>query len=120
MKLLQSMTLAATLLVATAVEGSCKDTMSNGNDLLDVCATLPNDQSFFSAISWCRGYVFAISDASHCGNTIAGFSSDTPVGVESSQLQRIVVKWLNDHPELLHFNASGLVARALQEAFPCK
>jgi hypothetical protein len=36
-----------------------------------------------------------------------------------SQLERIVVKWLKEHPETLHNDAAPLVLIALHDAFPC-
>ncbi len=41
---------------------------------------------------------------------------DIPIGQATS----IVVKYLKNHPEKLHFVAVGLVVLALEEAFPCK
>jgi hypothetical protein len=33
---------------------------------------------------------------------------------------RVVVKYLQDHPEELHMKSSALVERALAKAFPCR
>ena len=32
---------------------------------------------------------------------------------------KVVSKWLNEHPEKLHFDAGSLVFQALLEAYPC-
>lgn len=40
-------------------------------------------------------------------------------GIPPSQVARIVVKFLREHPELLHMSAPVLVMRAMTEAFPC-
>jgi hypothetical protein len=39
--------------------------------------------------------------------------------IKTSQAVRIVVKYLNDHPEQLHHDDSLLVVVALKTAFPC-
>ena len=41
-------------------------------------------------------------------------------GITGDQEILIVVKWLNDHPQLLHLNEGILAEAAFQEAFPCK
>ncbi|MBI5463130.1 MAG: hypothetical protein HY941_13170 [Gammaproteobacteria bacterium] len=37
-----------------------------------------------------------------------------------NQLRLVVIKYLRDHPEQLHYVASSEVMVALSEAFPCK
>jgi hypothetical protein len=41
-------------------------------------------------------------------------------GIATIQGVRVVVKYLKDHPEMLHNDASFLVLTALKNAFPCK
>ena len=43
----------------------------------------------------------------------------TPEEFEYSQIARVVVKRLEDHPETLHSSASPLAFTAIQQAFPC-
>jgi hypothetical protein len=42
-----------------------------------------------------------------------------PQGFQGTQAVLIVLKYLDNHPENLHFEASGLVWTALHSAFPC-
>ena len=42
-----------------------------------------------------------------------------PEGAKSLQWAKVVVKWLNDHPEKLHDPAVIAVYLAMKEAFPC-
>ena len=42
-----------------------------------------------------------------------------PTDASDGQLVKVVTKYLNEHPEELHTDAAGLVANALQDAFPC-
>lgn len=41
-------------------------------------------------------------------------------GLQTGQSVRIVVKWLNDHPENLHLDGGMLTLMALRTAFPCE
>jgi hypothetical protein len=43
-----------------------------------------------------------------------------PTKVTNGQLSDIVFKYLKDHPEKLHENASLVIAMAYIEAFPCE
>ncbi|WP_047528498.1 Rap1a/Tai family immunity protein [Pseudomonas sp. 11/12A] len=40
-------------------------------------------------------------------------------GLETLQVMKIVVKYLNEHPDRLHLNESGLISTALMVSFPC-
>ena len=43
----------------------------------------------------------------------------TGEGVTFSQMERVVVKFLQDNPKKLNLNQSTLVVKALSKAFPC-
>ena len=62
----------------------------------------------------CVGYVAGIADALTLTNTIC-----VPTDVSVVQVRDIVLKYLREHPERRHYNASGLAATALVSAFPC-
>lgn len=60
---------------------------------------------------YCRGLIEGVSDAS---------SKVCPAhNVSYGQEFRIVLKYLQDHPEELHLKNSLLVDKALASAFPC-
>jgi hypothetical protein len=40
-------------------------------------------------------------------------------GLETLQIMKVVVKYLNEHPDRLHLNESGLISTALMVSFPC-
>ncbi len=40
--------------------------------------------------------------------------------VDDEQITDVVVKWLEDHPDKRDVPAPGIVAKAMNEAFPCK
>jgi hypothetical protein len=43
-----------------------------------------------------------------------------PAGISNDQAMRVVIKWLEAHPEELHESSRMLVLLALRDAFPCK
>lgn len=60
----------------------------------------------------------------YCSGLVAGVSSASPrvcpdAGVTIGQQIRVVLKYLQDHPEELHLDDAVLVDRALTKAFPC-
>jgi hypothetical protein len=91
----------------------------DGNDLLPRCqqaveaidrATWKDVNESFNA-GFCLGLVQGVSYA----------SADvcTGQGVTFSQMERVVVKFLQDNPKKLNLNQSTLVEMALSKAFPC-
>ena len=68
----------------------------------------------------CLGYTSAIADAVISGGMSQLFSACVPAGVTRGQVQDIVVKWLAANPKVRHDEAAGLVAAALEDAFPCR
>jgi hypothetical protein len=119
MKLPQTMALAATLLVATASAGLCTG-FDTGSILLERCSAAKSKETYYLQLIQCLGYITAIADAANCEDDVDGYHWQSPKGVTREQLKRVVTKWLNKHPEKLHFVAASLVAAALEDAFPCK
>ena len=44
---------------------------------------------------------------------------EIPEGVTNEQLIRVLVKYLEEHPDLLHIWEAGLLDAAFRHAFPC-
>jgi hypothetical protein len=97
-----------------------------GNELLKICEHVDAPDS---EVTWdtmhCLGYITGVTDA----NTVwwdfkpevRGGPNYCPAeGVNNGQIFRIVVKYLREHPERLHFPAARLINDALTKAFPCK
>ena len=118
MKLLQTMILATAMLVATAGAGHCA--FFSGSQILEECSVAEDDLAYFISRNTCVGYIEAVADVSHCGEDVLGFSWKSPEHVTAVQLVEVFTKWLNEHPEKLQYDAAGLVANALQDAFPCQ
>ena len=81
----------------------------NGQELSYVCEANPEA---------CATYISGVADATR-GTTWDGVPYYMPMGVSGGQLNKVVIKFLNDHPESLHFPAASLTQSALLEAFPC-
>ena len=111
------------VLVAIGLSGMTgaghSDSLS-GAELLALCETpKSNDLIYFTNFSLCAGYINGASDASQCGNSVGGFSHEQPSGTTVGEIFEIFVTWMRAHPENLNTGASTLVAKALQEKFPC-
>lgn len=70
--------------------------------------------------NWAKSGSF---DAGYCVGFITGVDSEVEncegENVTKGQVIKVVVKYLDDHPEELDQRASDLVRRALLKAFPC-
>lgn len=113
MKLFQTMAVATAMLGANANLGYCD--FQTGSRLLEMCSA---DES--GNQSYCLGYIAAMADTFSCDSPLMGFSWKPSSRITNGQLVKVVTKWMNDHPENLHYSASSLVANALQDAFPCQ
>jgi len=111
--------ISSVMLVGLAGPG-LGDSLS-GSELLALCLTPKNgDMLYFTNFSLCAGYINGASDASQCGNSVGGFSHANPAGVTVGEVFDIFVKWMQAHPEQSSVGASTLVAKAMQDAYPCK
>ena len=94
-----------------APHGAQSDVFESGNGLLEGCSRDP---------SWCLGYIVGVADAMLAnGGTFLGWRVCFPASVVQGELQDVVIKYLQTWPERRDYGASGLVAHALSEAFPC-
>jgi hypothetical protein len=97
----------------------------DGNGLLQACGTekIRTDAEKFN-YGYCAGVVDAVSRMmqlhSSPKNWKAPLAVCYPKGVTQDQLERVVVKYLQDHPEALHMMNVALVEAALNHAFPCQ
>jgi hypothetical protein len=104
---------AAMLAVMSASAGARADFL-NGNSLYGYCST------DFNTALYCIGYIASIEDVLSAGNQINGYTACTPPGATLEQIKDVVMRYLVAHPESRHLGASGLVAHAIAQAFPCK
>jgi hypothetical protein len=89
----------------------------NGESLFDTCAGPggPWRDAF------CLGYILGIADIMvKSGALVDGFGACFPSDVTQGQVRDAVVTWLRANPDFRQYGATGLVAKALSEAFPCR
>ena len=86
-----------------------------GNKLWESCSKAEEEPCLSGrCINYIRGVTDGIdwSGQSHCLYCI-------PENATAGQLKDVVTKWLRDSPQNRHYEAAGLVAQTLSEAFPC-
>ena len=105
---------ALVVLFTVAGAGQGRANFFSGNQLFAKCQVAEGSGQW----SDCLGYVTAISDAME-HSVIDDFSACVPDGVSRVQLNAVVVRHMQKHPEWRHYSADSLVASALSEAFPC-
>jgi len=99
---------------------------ANGNDLLpkrNLALDTDKRGPYWMERGYCVGFVEGVLSTSNIYKALPNtprLFCFPPAGVSNEQMIRVVVKYLENHPEQLHFDASILVLTALKEAFPCK
>jgi len=90
--------------------------MGSGNWLERLCTA--HDEGSRGA---CAGFILGAVDATSAVERRDGIAKRycAPRNAEVGQMARVILKWLADHPEDLHYDASSLVITALINAWPC-
>jgi len=103
----------ALVLVSAGASAQTAPGWANGNDMKAYCHS--NSRYWQGA---CEGFAMAV--ATIVSRTpVSSYRACIPVGVTGRQLGDIMVKHLDDHPELLHYTATSIAAEAFAIAFPC-
>jgi len=84
----------------------------DGNELYDKYQKGQNN--ILSAGGFYDGYVLGIFDAYY------NILFCPPINIKSGQVLDIVLKYLQNHPEIRNKPADYIVIKALQEVWPCK
>jgi hypothetical protein len=120
--LLLALVLTANVKIIWSEEGD----PHTGHVLLRKCKAaiedLTEDQRIADA-GQCTGYVHGIEEMLRFIEIRYGLTDSlfcVPKGVNLGQMARVVVKYLEDHPERLHETDINLVVDAFKLAFPCK
>ena len=96
---------------------------ADGKDLIKWCQDVSSDnadtQSSFGS-GYCVGTMSTVNTLANYINN--GLSSEMcpPPEITNEQMARIVVKYLQQTPELLNLDAAVLTVSALRNAYPCK
>ena len=88
-----------------------------GNRLIEACmSAVQRDNAL------CFGYVVGVSDAMQAaqatGGALFGWQACLPPSTTAEQVTEVAV-FLIAHPEAQQSSVSGLIAKALSDAFPC-
>lgn len=111
--------LAALTVLALGTTTPALSGFVSGGDLLASCAPAQVDPVYRLKVAECRGYVIGIADTFDCTVQASGFKWNSSTGSSQRDLVDVVVTWLKLHPEHLNYQANGLVAAALSDAYPC-
>jgi hypothetical protein len=109
------------LLVGTPV--SAESRTSDGNEFLRHCTEFVKEYAeseLFKAGScygFIEGYLETWSISQPTPTLLSHCFPET--GVPNIQIARIIIKYLQDHPERLHYGRAVLLDIALNKAFPC-
>jgi hypothetical protein len=101
--------------------GQAQASFNTGSELLEKCEAYGNKTNVAKG-NTCAGYVEGIDDVHTAFNGWKQIDKNWYIseGMVTSQLVRVVAKYLQEHPQNLHLEAGGTVANAFIEAFPCE
>lgn len=118
MKALSSGMLLAAFVSTAAVAQQGKVDTSSGNNMLPSCKMAIDGQGPMDVwAAHCSGVIAALTYVSPALSDDERFCP--PQGYSVLQARRIVVRYMETHPEDLHTNYIVLALRALQRAWPC-
>ena len=113
--------MAALTLVGMAIGG---DAMAvDGNDLLKWCQDVNSDNpatKYGFSSGYCIGTMSTVNTLVNYINSGLSVEMCPPPEITNGQMARIVVKYLQQNPEVLHLEATSLTVSALRTAYPCK
>jgi hypothetical protein len=89
-----------------------------GNDWKDYCNAPEHTEKY----AMCLGYFSGSLDGIRLMERTTGaiILCEPPAGVTVPQLIAIIRRYLDQHPEQLHFAAASIVPKIVNEAFPCQ
>jgi len=87
----------------------------NGTKLYNLCRA---ESAIDEAL--CEGYILGVQDAIYSGHLSDHFSVCLPEGVEPDQIRLQLIRYIENHPEIMNFAAEGLVAKTLETTYACK
>jgi len=92
---------------------------TDGNDLRDQCgAAIAKDAGFGAGA--CLGFIEGFRQLAVMTQPVTNLKLlCLPDGVPNGQLAKVIVKYLDQHPEKLHLPAAQLMYDATDDAFPC-
>ena len=86
----------------------------NGTKLYNLCRS---DNATDEAL--CEGYILGVQDAIYSGHLSDHFSICLPEGVEPDQIRLMLIRFIENNPNIMNFAAEGLVAKTLETFYSC-
>ena len=96
---------------------------ADGNDLIKWCQDINSDTSVAKSSfgsGYCMGTMSTVYTLANYINSGVSIKMCPPSTMTNEQMARIVVKYLQQNPEVLHLDAATLTFSALRTAYPCK
>ena len=109
----------ATVIACPLLVGPVNAGIISGEDLLGICEPAKADPVYRLKLSECTGYIVGVADTFDCKNKTLGFTWDSSKYNNQQKLVAGVRAWMHLHPNVLNYQASGLVASALSGSYPC-
>jgi len=124
-KLICLLFVAALLMPASAMAAAEPDdfVVDSTQDLIDLCATSPDNPLYTAAIHFCHGYLvgaYAYYEAANAGpegEQLVCFPDPAP---SRNDAVKMFVDWAKAHPEYMNEPAVESEFRFLMEKWPCK
>jgi hypothetical protein len=108
-------------LLAGIAHGQSNESKNNRPSLLDQCKALTDEQKCAACLGRSDGYLQGWQRGDLKTQTkLINSGVCLPVEATDEQLGTVLLKYLNDHPNRLHENASKLTITAFKQAFPCR
>ncbi|MGA2371665.1 MAG: Rap1a/Tai family immunity protein [Candidatus Korobacteraceae bacterium] len=136
MRDMKTLLMPIAMLVALAISMQAAQKVVDGETLQQFCtnvnkvqAKVQTSQAEFGEGSFCVGYIRGVVDAMSTWKQLdaeqkshTGQPEHPCIPDESSpeQIAKIVIKYLEDNPDKLHWQANVLIFASMRKAFPCK
>jgi hypothetical protein len=81
------------------------------------------DESDGADMAFCYGYIRGLADSTRFAVELTDETTlwaCIPQEASTSQLRKVAVKYIDEHPDKLHFPTSVVLSLAFLDSFPCK
>ena len=123
MKMRFAMLVAATMVCSTTVQAQPAGDDHSANAVYAGCKAFAagqkvSDYQIAMMGNYCSGIVHALTGIT--AYLTGGWQSCIPPSSNASQSTRVVLKFLDDHPERMHEDFRELALEAFHQAWPCR
>jgi Rap1a immunity proteins len=108
--------------LAETQDNTSRDVGDSGNAFLSLCGNMPDNAPSGFQQGDCLGYIVGVDNGVQTAYDIENQPQPycVPDAVTHGQMIRVLIKFINDHPEKAHEETRLLEFEALMGAFPCK